>query len=124
MNLLSCAMHDSRSDPHLPGFEFASNAGFANKTSGAFEAAQKSFWSGAEGSGFMTGAGMFPGVNPASGFHDFLTDSNHLGMNIFTNVPTMLPSYALPLARGVNQLTVGETTFSLTVPLLTQMRIR
>jgi len=40
-------------------------------------------------------------------------------MNVFTNVPTMLPSYAVALAGGINQLTIDGNTFSLTVSLFT-----
>ncbi len=113
-----------KSEDGPAAFEFASNPGFANKTSDALAAAQGRFCCGAEGTGLMTAAGVVPGVNAMAGFHDFLTDANHLGMNVFTNVPTLLPSYALTLAAGMNQMTVGETTFSLTVPLLTQMKVQ
>ncbi|MFO0701153.1 MAG: hypothetical protein U0236_18170 [Nitrospira sp.] len=101
----------------------ANNIGLANLDPAMLQAAQGSLCC-YEGSQLMTAAGMVPDVNAMAGFHDFLTDANHLGMNMFTNVPTMLPSYALSLAAGVNQLTVGDTTFSLTVPLLMQMRVR
>jgi RHS repeat-associated protein len=99
------------------------NVGFGNGTDDAIRAAQGSFCCN-EGSWLMNAAGTIPGVNAMAGFHDFLTDPNHLGMSLFTNYPTMLPSYALTIAGGINQLTIDGNTFSLTAPLLQQMRIR
>lgn len=103
--------------------EGANSVGFTNETAAAVQAAKDSLCC-YEGSWLMSAAGMVPGVNAMAGFHDFLTGPNYLGMNLFTNVPTMLPSYGLTLAGGINQLTINESTVSLTAPLLTQIGIR
>ncbi|MCX5722216.1 MAG: RHS repeat-associated core domain-containing protein, partial [Nitrospirae bacterium] len=103
--------------------QFLDNVGVSNPTEQALQAAQQSFCCN-EGSTLMRAAGMLPFVNAMGGGHDFLTDSSHLGMNVLTNIPTMLPMYGLTVAAGINQLTVDGQTFSLTAPLLTQIRVR
>ena len=84
------------------------------------------------GKGFFDEGGTFgkwanilcPFCNATSGFHDFLTRDAMLGKSLMTNYPTMLPSFALTVTGAVDSVWLGGASYSLTVPLLTEIRLR
>jgi RHS repeat-associated protein len=67
---------------------------------------------------------IVPFVNATAGFHDFLTGDAMLGKSLMTNWPTMLPSFALTVTGSIDAVSFGGANYSLTAPLLSDLRLR